>query len=68
MKKTIKQLRLFFSITNAVFAIADAIRDKNEQDPIPQDMRNLHRKALEELQKDEPNRRANCRDGSAGRA
>ena len=55
MTKNLKELSLFFAITNAAFAIADAFRDKNGQDPLPQDMRDLHRKALKELQKDEPN-------------
>ena len=54
MDKTIKQLRLFFRISNASFDVVDAINVHLKNKPKESEMKQLHKIALEEIEKEDP--------------
>lgn len=52
--KNIEALRLFFRVSNAAFAFADTVKAMIGQNTEPDAMQVMHKRALEELEKDNP--------------
>jgi hypothetical protein len=56
MEDSIKALRQFFTVTVAAFEFGNVIRGLYSKDPVTElKMHTLHKQALIELEKDEPN-------------
>jgi hypothetical protein len=59
MDKVIKRLRVFFRISNAAFDFMDATAEAiTARSPVPSKMRELHRLALIEIEKENPDLKA----------
>jgi len=54
MDETIKLLRIYFRASNAAYRFADAIRSLNEKVIFPNKMQSLHKIALIEIEKENP--------------
>lgn len=53
-EKSISHLRMFFRVSNAAFIFANQIRVACDLKPIEDKMQQLHKLALEEIEKDNP--------------